>query len=816
MQNAMLCTRPAYARNRYITKLLLVMKLTMILLTAAFLNVSAKGVSQQITYSGTNVPLKTVFTEVEKQSGYLFFYDDDVLLKTSPITVLAVDVSLNAFLEQIFKGQPINYVIKDSNIIVSSGKATLPKLLGPPPVTGIIRGPDGKPLAGANVIVKGTKRGTTSNADGTFIIEAKEGDIIIVSSIGYTERQITVRNNNTVGIVDLALSESKLDEIQIIAYGTTSRRLSTGNVSSVDAKDISKSPVQDPLLAIQGRVPGVFIEQSSGLPGGGVKVRIQGQNSLTKGNDPLYVVDGIPYSSDVMPTLNSILGGSGGATPGFSGAGSPLSYINPQNIESISILKDADATSIYGSRAANGAILITTKEGQIGSTRFDVSFQQGLGQISRKLNLMNTQQYLEMRKEAMRNDGLDPESMPPPFNEEIYKAIFYPDLAYYQGDSYTDWQDRLIGGTAKYTDANLSISGGSQNTRYIISSNYKRQTSVFPDNSNDQKASVHFNLANSSPNQKLRIKFTSSYLIDKNKLPGEDLTDKALRLSPNAPALYNEDGSLNFFPSENGVSTFNSNPLRSSHNRYKTTTKNLLTSFNLNYQIARGLGVQTNIGYSDMQIDEVATFPMTSVPPENRAYSERVADYSNGNTSSWIFEPQMTFNTKISKGSFEVLVGSTLNQRSSQRQAIHAAGFQSDLALEDINSASSLSRRGSTNATYKYIAVFTRMNYNWQNKYIINLTSRRDGSSRFGSANRFHNFGSAAVAWIFTNEDNVKSEIPCLSFGKITASWGGTGSDQIGDYQYLNIYTPQFGVSRPYALRILICNGKQLAKRISD
>ncbi len=227
-------------------------------------------------------------------------------------------------------------------------------------LAGIIRGADGQLLSGVNIIVKGTKKGTTSSVDGKFSIDAKEGDVLIFTSIGYGQKEVRVGAYNEVGIVQLALSESKLDEVQIIAYGKTTQRLSTGNVTTIKADVIEKQPVNNPLLALQGRVPGLFIEQATGFAGTGVKVRVQGQNSLNNGSDPLYVVDGVPFSSQLLQGENYILGNSG--TNDGKTYGNPLNFINPSDIESIDILKDADATSIYGSRAANGAILITTKK----------------------------------------------------------------------------------------------------------------------------------------------------------------------------------------------------------------------------------------------------------------------------------------------------------------------------------------------------------------------------------------------------------------------------------------------------------------------
>jgi len=338
--------------------------------------------------------------------------------------------------------------------------------------------------------------------------------------------------------------------VQVIAYGTTTRRLSTGDVSTVRAADIEKQPVSNPLLALQGRIPGLQITQASGLAGSGVKVRIQGQNSIGFGSDPLYIVDGVPFASQLLPTINNILGESGKVNNIPSGTGNPLSFINSSDIESIDILKDADATAIYGSRGANGVILITTKKGKAGQTKVDVNIQRGYGQVTRRLDLLNTQQYLQMRREAFTNDGLAiPTTTTVPASDNY-------DLTFWDQNKSTDWQKVLIGGTARYTDIHGSVSGGNKNITALIGAAYKKETTVFPGDFADQKGSLHVMINNVSENQKFKISLSGNYLIDNNELPGRDLTSAALSLPPNAPSLYNSDGSLNWATDASGSTTW--------------------------------------------------------------------------------------------------------------------------------------------------------------------------------------------------------------------------------------------------------------------
>jgi TonB-dependent starch-binding outer membrane protein SusC len=392
----------------FFTQMLRVVRLTALLLLGFTLHLSAKVVSQTVTYSGTNVPLKQLFSVIKQQTGVAVFYDEALLEHTTPVDVQATETPLLKFLQTILNDQPLTYTIKGETIFISgkspSGALKYPAISPPPPITGIVRGPDGQPIAGANVQVKGTNKGVVTDANGRFTIEVENGKTLVISNVGYATRELRIDGDNLV--VDLQISTSKLDEVQIIAYGQTSQRFNVGNTATVKAEDIQKQPVQNPLLALQGRMPGLFITQANGIPGSGVTVRIQGQNSINYGNDPLYVVDGVPIVPQLPSGQGSVRGASGPTQFGYPTYGNPLTYINPADIESIDLLKDASATSIYGSRAANGVILITTKKGKAGEMRFDIDVQNGISSAKTGAKLLNTQQYVQMRKEAFKNDGL--------------------------------------------------------------------------------------------------------------------------------------------------------------------------------------------------------------------------------------------------------------------------------------------------------------------------------------------------------------------------------------------------------------------------
>jgi TonB-dependent starch-binding outer membrane protein SusC len=774
--------------SRFITtKTMRVMQLTAIMLTVCTMTVAAKSISQSITYSGKDVPMNKVFKEVERQTNFFVLYNKKLLDREAKITVDASNMPIADFLSLILKNQPLSYSIQNTSITIEpknekAAESFKPLAISPsltaPPITGIVRGPNGQPIAGANVIVKGTKRGTTTNSDGAFSIEANKGDIVIISSIGYTEKQLPVTNNNT-GISELQVSNSKLDEVQIIAYGQTSKRFSTGVVTSVRAAEIAKQPVMNPILALQGRVPGLTIEQSTGLPGSGIKIRIQGQNSLDKGSDPLYVIDGVPYISQLLPSLSGIVGNSGTVDPNtnLTTNGNPLSFVNPSDVESIEILKDADATSIYGSRAAAGAILITTKKGKQGQSKVDINVQTGQGRVTRKVDLLNTAQYLVMRKEAKSNA-----------NATIDSLIDF-DLTHWSQSRNVDWQKELIGNISHYNNATASLSGGNTNNQYLLSGTYHKETTAFSRNLGNEKGAFHLNLNSQSKRKILQFQFDAKYQVDNNKLISTDLTSFALRLAPNAPQLFNSNGTLNWEPLSDGSSTW-SNPLSFLELKYINLTKNLLTNALVTYKVTKNIELKNNFGYNNLSTSEVQTTPLSSMPPEYRSGTYGSSNFGYGNISSWIVEPQISYKGYLGALNIEGLLGGTFSNEDKNYRSYAASGYGNDQQLENILAASNIVAYTQYNTKYKYNAFFGRIKFIHSSRYILNLTARRDGSSRFGSENLFHNFGSVAGGWIFTSERLVRENLSWLSFGKISVSYGTTGNDQIGDYKFLSLYNP--------------------------
>ncbi|MEP7374550.1 MAG: SusC/RagA family TonB-linked outer membrane protein [Chitinophagaceae bacterium] len=759
------------------------MKLVTIFLFAAALTTHATGFSQKVTLDARAMPLQQLFKELSKQTGYAFLYTDEMLLPAGPVTIQLNNADLNDALTACFSNQPLSFSIIEKTVVIKPKPAVIPseaRYLLLIDIHGRIINEAGDPIEAVSVKVKGTSNGTSTNANGEFVLNnVEESATLVFSSTNIETFEVKVNGKNNFELT-AKIKVGSMNEVVINkGYYTEKQKYSVSNVGRVTAQDIEKQPVSNPLLALEGRVPGLFITQTNGLPGGGVTVRIQGQNSIIKGNDPLYIIDGVPVVSQMLSTVEGgPLGSSGGAIIGGvrPGGGNPLNYINPNDIESIEILKDADATAIYGSRAANGAILITTKKGKTGKVSFDINQQNGWGQVAHKLKLLNTQQYLQMRHEALNNDGLTPDPT----------SDF--DLTLWDTTRYTDWQKVLIGGTAKYENVSATISGGSDAVQYLVGGNYHRETTVFPGDFSDQKGSLHFNINANSLNQKFQFTISGLYMVDNNSLMYSDKTSYAIQLAPNSPALFNLDGSLNWEPTSSGDPTF-LNPFGSLlYKAYQNKTNNLIGNSILRYQILPGLEIRSSFGYTSLITKEFEPNPLIAIPPIFWTSSSRNAIYSNSEVNSWNVEPQIYFNHVIGKGDINFLSGLTFNQVNSYGQQLAGYNYTSDDFLQNISAAANVYSNSTSYSKYKYNALFARANYKLLNKYIVALTARRDGSSRFGSKNQMHNFGSFGVGWIFSNEAFVTHNLGFLSFGKLRGSYGTTGNDQIGNYQFLDLY----------------------------
>ncbi|HLV38548.1 SusC/RagA family TonB-linked outer membrane protein [Xanthomarina sp.] len=617
-------------------------------------------------------------------------------------------------------------------------------------------------ISGASILVKNTVQGTVSDFDGRFELYAEKTDTLLISYLGYKPMELAVGNRRTIAVV-LQEDATALGEVTINAgYYNTTERAKTGSIARMTTKEIETQPVTNPLAAMEGRMTGVDIVQTSGVPGSGFEVRIRGQNSIMAGNAPLYIVDGVPFNEQTLGSRNS----SGTIIPG--GNISPLNAINPSFIESIEVLKDADATAIYGSRGANGVVLITTKKGQQSKTKFTINSSTGIANITQKRDLMNTEQYLDMRREAFENDGIT-----------AYPANAYDVNGTWDPNRYTDWQEELIGGTASTRQFMASVSGGSENTQFLLSGMYQNETTVFPGDFNYDRITFNSNIRHSSTDKKIQLDFSAGYTVEDNLLPGKDLTSDAYRLSPNAPNLYNDDGSLNW---ENSTWT---NPLAQLEGKYTNQSNNLIANTVVSYNLFENFQVKLSAGYTNTKLEDHRIIPHTIYNPAYGLDSSVSQSYSHsGNRHSFIVEPQLNWTRKGEKHTWNFLLGATFQSQEQDMLTLLGIGYANNSFLGNLNAAKNLIILNETEQEYNYQSVFARINYAYKNKIFINATGRRDGSSRFGPGNRFGNFGAIGVAWLFSEE----LKLPWLNLGKLRGSYGLTGNDQIGDYQYLQTY----------------------------
>lgn len=780
-------------------------KLTVIIMLFGLLQVSARTSAQtRISLKLRGATLEKVFAEIEKRSGYTVFYNTEVLQAagTNLVSIDIKDATIDDVMHQCLKGLPLEFTVQDKTIFVKkeARRVAIETVSGPgSPIpstfSGIVRNEVGAPLAGASVYVLKLKKSLETNKDGEFTLkDIPDGEYeVVISYIGYENyrTKVSVSNHEAWLSADLKQSMSKLDETVVKGYYSTTNRLNTGDVTTVKGEDIEKQPISDPILGLEGRVSGLNIVQTSGIAGAYSAITIRGQNSIANGNDPLYIVDGVPFNSVTL--TSSFYGGGALGTPngvsnvtgGNSAIGkgmSPFNSLNPSDIESIEVLKDADATAIYGSRGANGVILITTKKGKAGSTRFDANVFTGDGKVTRMMHLLNTQQYMSMMHEAYNNDGLSF----PNIQTNPYDYNFDID-GVWDTTKYTNWQKILIGGTAHFTNAQASVSGGSGNTQFVLGGGYSNQGVVYPGSYADQKAAAHVNLTHASNNRKFHVQFSGSYVNDNSNLPQLDFTSQ-INYAPDAPALYDSKGNLNW-AMYNGAGTF-SNPLAQTLQSAKATTDNLISNLNVGYQILPGLELRSSFGYNHEQMNQSILSPASAYsPPYNTNSAFRSNEVATTDIKTWIIEPQINYQKKLAEGTLRVLIGSTFQENKTYSIAYGANTFASDALITDVAAGSVQFVTGVSNVLYRYNAAYGRVSYDWREKYLINITARRDGSSNFGPGKQFGNFGAIGAGWIFSKERFMEDNLPFISFGKLRGSYGTTGNDQVPSYQFLSTYS---------------------------
>ncbi|MDO6430711.1 SusC/RagA family TonB-linked outer membrane protein [Flavitalea sp. BT771] len=759
------------------------MQASAVLLFAFCLQVSAATYSQTVSFTGKDVPLKTVFASVKKQTGFGFFYEngEEATLKgAGNVTVDLKNVALDLFLQVCLRDKPLEYTLEGTTVFIkkkevrssvtveSSDSSRIPE------IKGRVTNDKGEPLVNANVVVKRTGRGTVTDANGRFTLHnVGADDVITVSFIGYKAQAVPVRDRSSFTLV-MEPATNELDKMVVQAYGTTSQRLATGNIGVVRAEEIAKQPVMNVMNALQGQVAGTVVTNTSGYASGAVKIEIRGRNTINPNfpSDPLYIIDGVPLTILDLAGGSSYAGGSQGLIQsGLSSPAngqSPFFSLNPSDIESISVLKDADATAIYGSRGANGVILITTKKGKAGKSHIDINLYSGYSQITKYYHLLNTPQYLKMREEALKNDAIP---------IDVNSA---PDLTVWDTTRYTDWQKYAFGHTGKATAIDVSLSGGDNRTTFRIGAGYNRLTEILTAAGDNKRASLSVGIDHKSTNQKLVISLSGTYSVSSSDMV---YTPQVLTLPPNTPPVFTSQHKINYSawtPLNDKAALF-----QALIQPYNFNTNFLNSSILISYEIIPGLVIKSNLGYDYAQTNQSYLVPIQGQDPSLNPTG--TSSFGSTNTHNTIIEPQIEYTSFIGKGRLNLMVGASEQDNKTSTIFLSGSGYVDDALLSSVQNAPV---KYATNGVgeYKYEALFSRLNYNWENKYIMTLNARRDGSTKFGPGRQFGNFGSIGMAWIFTEEGWFKKNVPILSFGKLRASYGSTGGDQIRDYSFLSLW----------------------------
>lgn len=630
-----------------------------------------------------------------------------------------------------------------------------------------------KPLSNVSVSQEGSNITAVTNSSGKYQIQVSgENPVLIFRHSDYREIKKAIDKESTFNL-DMQEKVEAIKEIVLNAgYYKVKDKESTGSIAKITAKEIENQPVTNVLSAVQGRMAGVSIVQNSGVAGGGFDVQIRGRNSLrtilngsNDGNQPLYIIDGIPWTSQLTSTYST------GILPLRNI--NPLNSISPNDIENIEILKDADATAIYGSRGGNGVILVTTKRGRKAGIRLSINSSYTLSKVINHLEMMNTEQYLKMRTEAYTNSGGQ------------IPANAYDINGIWNQNRYTNWQKVLIGNMADSFNTQISISGGNNNNSFLLSASHGDQTTVFPGDFHYKTNFINSNYNYSSIDRKFSINFSNLFSNLSNNIISNDFTNRSINLSPNAPALYDSFGSVNW---ENN--TF-SNPIAALNGTYSNKITQINQNINTSYSLSDRWSVKINGGVKYQEMEEFSLAPNTMNNPAFPAGASSARSSSSRGTStmfSYILEPQIAWNKSVGNHTWNSMVGLTIQNSVSKSSAMSGTGYASNALLHNIAGATTITFQPFNTIQYRYAAIFGRLNYKYKERYIVNVTARRDGSSRFGPNNRFANFGALGAAWIFS-EENFLKDISWLSFGKLRGSYGITGSDMIGDYQYTNTYT---------------------------
>jgi len=787
------------------TKKKIVMRINCIsfLLLTSCMHIFASGHAQLITLSERNVTLEKIMDKIEKQSGYHFWLQTDLLQKSNNVSIRVRNAHMEKVLDEVFKGQPLSYFIIDKTIVVKKKEikkdakegSFMHKLFESPiqelrtrernmdnlinrisnlpkadlEVKGKVTDDNGEPLPGVNILLKGSQKGTATDASGSYNLTVTEneggsnGAVLIFSFVGYLPQEIAVNSRSVIN-VQLKTDLKVLEEVVVVGYGTQKRSDVTGAIGSVTAKEIQDEPAIQIGQALQGKVAGLQVSQNSGAPGSGLLIRVRGTGTVNSA-EPLYVIDGNPNSS-------------------------PLD-LAPEQIESIQILKSASAAAIYGAQGANGVVLITTKQGKAGKSQLDISVAQGLQQIRKYFPVTNAEQYATLYNEGLVNAGQKP---------------LYPDPAAL-GEG-TNWQKEVFE-LAPMTDVSLSASGGSESSKFYFSAGYVNQEGILK-GSSFNRANLRINSSHNIT-RSIRIGQNLSASMARYKQLSEfafgSVLGNTLTANPEIP-VKSPDGGWGFSP----TSLNSTNPLASIHYTNNDTRRPVVNgNVYLDVTLFKDLIFRSqfnfNIGYTENSIFNPAyrisasNFNDVANLTEN---TTRFREYSWANT--------LTYQKTIGKHSFDLLAGITAQESYTQNISAYATGLPlnatDNINLRYLDLATQGNRVGGGAGEWGILSILGRVNYNYNSKYFTTVNFRADGSSRFGENNKFGYFPSFSVGWKLSEENFLKSA-GWINNLMLRGGWGSLGNqNSLRNYAFASLVTPN--INYTYGTAQAVVRGQAL------
>ncbi len=748
-------------------KLLKIMKLTIVLCVVALMQVSAATYAQKVSLNVQNASLGEVLNDISRQSGYNFLYNTVMLKAAKPVSISVTNTPLVDVLNQCFKDQPLGFVINGNTVVINKKTAPQPANVVVV-VTGKVTDDQGRPLPGATVKLKGSNVGVVTDVNGKYSIQLPDaGGVLIFSFLGFSPQETLVNGRTEINI-KLQEQASNLTDVVVIGYGQQKRQDVNGAISSVLAKDIANLPQVSIDQLLEGKASGVTIQQNAGGPGSNTSVHIRGVGSLSGTNEPLYVVDGIAISGDA--NNRSTTGKSPALAPNNGeNAVSPLSFLNPSDIESIDILKDASATAIYGSRGSNGVIIITTKRGKNGGGKISYNAFYGVQNQGKELKMMNLQQYASLENSLAdliniprRGEFADPSLLP-------------------EG---TNWQDAIFK-SAPIQSHQLSFSGAKDGTDYYISGGYLKQDGTVIGNNFDRY--TFRATANTQVKEWMSIGATAAGSRSNQNTSLSNNTGIIYTALLSAPdqAVYNADGS--FAGPAAGQIGAQINPVAQA-----LLITNILGQDNYNASVYSDLKFTKDLTlHSEYDVDinsSVAKYfnPAYNYDPLHSVPTASLQEYRT-NSTYWSWKEYLTYHHVFSqKHDLTILGAHELVNSVYNANAANISNFVAGNTLKSLNLGTA-----STAGVGEYVgnndileSEFARAIYTYNGKYSLTATMRSDRSSKFAQGHQTGYFPSAAVSWRLSDEPFMASIKPIADNLKIRVGYGQTGNQNVPGYLY--------------------------------